>query len=480
MEEDRITGEQAIEMSSITSIHPELSDLIRNPGEFSTEIKRFSQPIIPNPIISRTGSYPENRRKFVTADVGVHEKLGKLGHDVPSFLGAGGPREMLALDPHKVNVGIVVAGGTAPGTNAVIHWITKRHVADYGMTTGKILGFLGGFRGLGQKGTNNVRLLRLEDTQKWLPKGGCEIGMSRYFENIGTMVNTLEELCIDILYMIGGDGTLEAAHHMCMEIERRGLKIIIATVPKTIDNDIVWSWKTFGFDTAVNEATRCINNFHENIRTHGRVGTIFFYGGESGFLAANAALSSGVADAVLIPEEKVDMQKLLSYIGRCVSRQSPCMEDHALIVVAEGIALKEPFRTMFIQELKDRGKIDNIKDFELPITGINEDIRSAFTGAYYKQFFEKFGQTMHSPVIIEPRSLVNSMPPSDIDIRFCQRLAYNAVDNALAGFTDFMSSYWMTEYVLVPLGMVAGKQKLIPVDGWFWKNLKATTGQPQF
>jgi len=479
MDSNQVDSGQITGLESITSIHPELSDLIKSPEKFSTEVKRILPATIVNPN-SETGFYPEDRRKFITADVGVHESLRKLGHEVPSFLGAGGPREKLAFNPHKVNVGIVVAGGTAPGTNAVIHWITKRHIADYGMTTGKIIGFIGGFRGLGQKGVNNVRSLCLEETQTWLHKGGCEIGMSRYYEDIGTMVNTLQDLSIDILYMIGGDGTLEAAHRMCEEIERRELKIIIATVPKTIDNDIVWSWKTFGFDTAVNEATRFINNFHENIRTHGRIGTIFFYGGESGFLAANAALSSGVADAVLIPEEKVDMGKLLNYAGRCVSRQSPCMEDHALFVIAEGIALKEPFHSMFIQELKDRRKIRSIKGYEIPMTGINEDIRSAFTGAYFKMFNDRFGDTMHSPVIIEPRSLVNSMPPSDIDIRFCQRLSYNVVDNALAGYTDFMSSYWMTEYVLVPLSMVAGKQKLIPVDGWFWKNLKATTGQPNF
>jgi 6-phosphofructokinase 1 len=456
-------------------------EFVRNPQVFSTKIPRIQndRPIANQIDLNGSDFYPVDRRKMITGDTAVIKLLKGINQSVPSFVGAGGPRKELAFVPQHVNVGIVVAGGTAPGTNAVIHWITQRHTRGYGLTTGKIYGFLGGFRGLGRKGTNNVRVLRLEETEVWKNKGGCELGMSRYREDIVPMVETLKELKIDILYVIGGDGTLEAANKMSAEIMKQGLRIVIAAIPKTIDNDIVWVWETFGFKTAVREAARHILNFHENVRTHGRIGLIFFYGGESGFLAANAGLSSGVADAVLIPEEDIKLPGLFEYARRCIARDNLTLEDHALFVVAEGVALRPPLRNLIAQELFLRDVIGSIDEFDAP-EGLNEDMRNAFLSVFYRLFNAEFGQTTHTPVIIEPRSLVNSVPPSEDDIRFCQRLAYNAVDNALAGYTAFMSSYWLTEYVLVPLSLVAGRQKHIPLHGSFWSNVRSTTGQPKW
>jgi 6-phosphofructokinase 1 len=476
------TKGKCIVRASATSIHPEIKEFLEDPRGYSTEIEqiRTDKPVRNTIHLNGLSFYPTNLRKFITGDVKIHEICAReFRQPVPSFLGAGGPREFLAFVPQHVNVGIVVAGGTAPGTNTVIHWIVKRHVVGYGLTTGRIYGFLNGFRGLGQKGVNNVRPLRIEETETWLAKPGCELGMSRHREDIATMVETLKELKIDILYVIGGDGTLEAAHKIHQEIDRQKLRIVIAAVPKTIDNDIVWCWKTFGFETAVDAATHHIQSFHENIRTHGRIGLIVFYGGEAGFLAANSGLSSGVADAVLIPEERINLPSVFGYASRCVARKDPPLEDHALFVIAEGIAMKPPFWPLVAEEIYRRGKAaaPNIKP---PEEGMDEELRRIFLGILYGQFKQIFGSTRHTPVSAEPRSLVNSVPPSARDIRYCQRLAFNAVDNALAGYTDFMSSYWLTEFVLVPLSLVAGRQKRIPLHGSFWANVRSTTGQPKW
>jgi 6-phosphofructokinase 1 len=481
MNKKNIIRKARLELKRLTLIHPEIQEFVSNPNVFSTEIEKIS---IDRPIANTlhlkgdVDYFPMDRRKYITSDVKIFELVDRAYNlPVPSFLAAGGPREELAFMPQHVNVGIVVAGGTAPGTNAVIHWIVKRHVQDYGLTTGKIYGFIGGFRGLGVKGVNNIKPLTIAQTQAWHAQAGCALGMSRHREDIRAMVKTLKDLKIDILYVIGGDGTLEAAHRISKEIKKQKLKIVIAGIPKTIDNDIVFCWKTFGFETAVDEATHFIQGFHENMRTHGRIGMIVLYGGDAGFLAANAGLSSGVTDAVLIPEEKIFLPKLFDYARRCIAREDPPLEDHALFTIAEGIALQPPFFQLISDELFKRGAIKTRK-MEVPESGLNEEIRNAFLSVLYRVFMRQFGKTRHTPVVIEPRSLVNSVPPSARDVRYCQRLANNAVDNALSGLTDFMSSYWQTEYILVPLALVAGRKKHIPIHGIFWKNVRSTTGQP--
>lgn len=479
----RLSSRNALKaLRQLDLVHPEITDFFTGPDVLTTKLSRVAQPTIPNDLHKREEIIylADTRRKFITTDTEVARLYrAAYGRAVPSFLAAG-TRPQLAFDHRRVNVGILVAGGTAPGTNSVLHWIVKRHQHSYGITTGHMYGVIGGFRGLERKGEVNVVPLRAEETERIIAETGCDIGMSRYRADIATMVNTLQELQLDILYVVGGDGTLEAAHRIAGEIGRRHARIVVAGIPKTIDNDIVWCWETFGFDTAVDAAANDIRAFHANIRTHGRIGLVILYGGHAGFLAANAALASGVADAVVIPEEPVVLESLLAHAERLVARHDRPLDDHALFVIAEGVAWADSFRQPLVDELRRQGalpatgKVPNTED--LP----TDAVRFAFTQILERAFKKRFRNGRHMPIVCEPRSLISAVPPSAQDIRYCQRLAYNAVDSALAGYTDFMSSFWMTEYVLVPLHLVAGRKKFLPRHGAFWSMVRASTGQPNW
>jgi 6-phosphofructokinase 1 len=102
----------------------------------------------------------------------------------------------------------------------------------------------------------------------------------------------------DILYVIGGDGSLKTAHEIAVRNPTRS----VVGLPKTMDNDVLWVWQSFGFDTAVEQATRVINTLHSEAEATRRICVVELFGAESGFVAANAVLGSGHVDAVLIPE----------------------------------------------------------------------------------------------------------------------------------------------------------------------------------
>lgn len=475
----RMTGIQRF--SGLEHVHPELVPFLRAPDKFSTELKRFpvTRPLL-NILHERESVLytADGRRKFITADVEVARLYREIfSSDIPSFIAAG-PRENLLFDPRRVNAAVVVCGGTAPGTNAVIHFLAKRQQQSYGQTTGHLYGFVGGFRGLGRRGDVNFRPLRVEETEAHLSEAGCWLGMSRHREEIGAMVDTLEQLRIDILYVVGGDGTLEAAHRIAMEIERRARRIVVAGIPKTIDNDVSWCWVTFGFETAVHYAAQAITAFHTNIRTHERIGVIVLYGGHSGFMAANATLASGVADVCLIPEEPVTLEAVLDYVGTLIARNRRPLDDHALLVVAEGLAWSPQFRPHILNRLRRIGVVRTTRQLSLDDVP-SEAVRSAFISVLTEALERRFGTSgRHSTTFVEPRTLISSQAPTAQDIRYCQRLAYNAVDAALAGYTDFLSSFWLSEYVLVPLHLIAGHQKILPVSGAFWTAVRESTGQP--
>lgn len=473
-------GERAFR--ELVDLHPELEDFLRHPETFSTEVARVNTGRRVENDLHRHEQVryvPDTRRKFISPDTEVMRLTQEAyGWELPSFLAAG-PRSVLAYDPRAVNVGLVLAGGSAPGTNVMPYGICRRHERSYGLTTGRITGFVYGFRGLGRKGDMNVTPLTTDLAETHLHKPGCWLGMSRHREDPRVMVDTLEEFRIDLLYVVGGDGTLEATHTIAKEVSRRGRPIAVVGIPKTIDNDIAWCWTTFGFETAVEEAAQAIRSFHSNVQTHGRIGIFILYGGHAGFTAANAAIASGVTDACLIPEEPVTLEAILAYTERLLARRSHPLDDHALFVVAEGVAWTESFRPHILRVLHRQHHIP--EDGPAPdLDTLSPDaIRAALATVLMETFAERFGKDgRHIPVLAEPRALISSVAPSAQDIRTCLRLAYNAVDAALAGYTDVMSSAWLTEYVLVPLHLVAGRKKMLPVQGAFWSMVRSSTGQP--
>ncbi|MCX6620781.1 MAG: 6-phosphofructokinase [Acidobacteria bacterium] len=397
------------------------------------------------------------------------------GVPLPAFLEAG-PRAELRHDFQKVRAAIVTTGGLAPGLHCVIHSIVKRHTHTYPIdrAAGRVFGVYNSFKGLCSIADNLVDLDSAK-TEEWLDQGGSKLGSVRYYHGGKPGDDAIEEMTkvitanlrhnnIDILYVIGGDNSLKVAHKLAAANPNRS----IVGIPKTMDNDILWVWQSFGFDTAVEEATRVINTMRSEAEATRRICLIELFGAESGFVAANAALASGHADLVLIPEvfsllETDTAQQYLSEVVMHIERtvQSEPHNPHAVVVVAEGVGTMLEKKQVCIGE-KPVTKATFVKLFTEMIEGSVHDAH---------------GQKVRVAPS-QPQHLIRAVPANAHDQIYCERLGALAVDNALAGYTDFMVSQWLTEYTLVPLRLVSEGQKSIPVNGIFWKQVVNSTGQP--
>jgi len=315
------------------------------------EVKTLGKPTVINPHSeTKLGKYrPLNARKAVTADWEVLQECIRNERPIPGFLEAG-PRKSLFHSPDRVRAAIVTTGGLAPGLNCVIHGIVNRHCNTYNVNTtlqGGVFGVYDGFLGMCSL-QHYMEPLTPSDTEAWIDKGGSILGIRRYHDKnrddlVEAIVEQLTLKNIQILYIIGGDGSLGVAH----EVAKQATSVSVVGIPKTMDNDVMWVWQSFGFRTAVEKATEVINTLNAEAEATRRVCIIELFGAESGFVAANAALASGHVDLVLIPEEfkplspEASERALADYIKYLQQRlQNPHDREkpHAVVVLAEGTA----------------------------------------------------------------------------------------------------------------------------------------------
>jgi len=228
-----------------------------------------------------------------------------------------------------LKVGILTGGGDCPGLNAVIRAIARKGIIRYGYV---IYGIYQGWKGLLEE--NLVHPIDLSDTSGILPKGGTILRTSRtnpYKVEDGEkkVLESLKKNRIDALIAIGGDDTLGVAARLF----EKGIKVV--GVPKTIDNDIYGTDRTFGFDTAVNIAMDAIDRLHTTAESHNRVMVIEVMGRHAGWIAIESGLAGG-ADIILIPERPFDMEEICTLIRRRHERG----KDFSIVVVAEGAKIK--------------------------------------------------------------------------------------------------------------------------------------------
>ena len=248
----------------------------------------------------------------------------------PPCLEKAGPREKIYFDPENLKCGIVTCGGLCPGLNDVIRAITLTLVHQYGVR--QVLGFRYGYEGLSPKYGHAPLDLTPESVGTIHEMGGTILGSSRGNQDIGDMVDTLVRLDIGILFAIGGDGTLKGAQAIAGEIGRRGLKIGVIDIPKTIDNDISFIQQSFGFDTAGSEARRAIYAAHSEAQgARNGIGLVKLMGRDSGFIAAYATLANSQVNFCLVPEVPFRLEGLLKALEERLARQG-----YAVMVAAEG------------------------------------------------------------------------------------------------------------------------------------------------
>jgi 6-phosphofructokinase 1 len=378
----------------------------------------------------------------------------EAGSNPPSFEAAG-PREKIYFDPAKLACGIVTCGGLCPGLNNVIRSIVLSMNHHYGVRT--IYGFRYGYEGLVPKYGHPPIGLTPEIVDGINDMGGTLLGSARGNQDVSVMVNTLEQMGVGILFCIGGDGTQRGALAISEEANRRGFQLSVIGIPKTIDNDISYVQKTFGFETAVSEAKKATSAAHvEAIGARNGVGLVKLMGRDSGFIAAYAALVDSHVDFCLVPESPFTMNGFLAALKKRIEQQG-----HAVIVVAEGAG----------QELLDTtGERD-----------LSGNIRYGDIGIYLRdsirERFKQIGVEMNLKYI-DPGYMIRSLPANPHDSAFCLLLGHNAVHAGMAGRTGMIVGFWNHQFTHVPISLAVSRRKQIDTGDWVWSSVLASTGQP--
>jgi 6-phosphofructokinase 1 len=431
------------------------------------------EPAMENPEKeTRVGTFRlRNSRRAVLADMDYINKFIAAGLPVPSSLEAG-PRAMLHFDPATVRAAIVTTGGVAPGLNRMVHAIVSRHYDTYQLSSargGVVYGVFDGMAGLAEDDVDMIELTP-EETRNWQNDGGSFLGSRREFkfdkEEVARRVAAnLRKYGIQILYIIGGDGSLTTANEF-FPLVRPHTAVI--GLPKTMDNDIPWVGQSFGFSTAVHKAAELICEMHTEACSTRRVCVIELFGADSGFVAANAAMASGRAMLVLVPEMFAGF-KSNAEIERAFETCLDFLRDKVMhqkraggvVVVAEGV------RKLFVdRKVKMMGKdVDNDRFVQQVATFLQKDY-----------LFDSRRRKV-TTFINRPRHQIRAIAPNAADRTYCERLGAMAVEAGLTGYTGCMVSHWLNEYVLVPLSLACTKRSLA-LGGLFWKQVVLSTGQP--
>ena len=411
-----------------------------------------------------------------------------------------GPRSKIMR--HQVSVGIVVSGGIAPGINAVIDGIVQRHKEyDQGCS---IFGYKNGLRALTQNPIqirNDQIMLSTtvcngcRNTAEHLSEGGSILGTYRLDrldlpENEDQLQRIISNITgLDVLYIIGGDGSMKAANLLSMKMREQDNPISIVGIPKTMDNDILWVWQSFGFATAVEKAREIINCLYTEVKSNPRICILQLFGSVSGFVVSHAVLSSqsGQCDAALIPEATFKISDLADHLLRRFKTSNGAVDRDqvpwGMVVMAETAIPEdaESYIDFANLSLEEEGAYRNYRTEERYIDGqTTDELRSAGLKIVKAGLEHELTPHFTDDVRIftnEPRHILRATNPSFSDIINGQRLGALAVDNAMAGYSDFMVSQWLTEFVLVPLRLVSLGRKRIPQSGIFWKSVIAKTGQ---
>jgi 6-phosphofructokinase 1 len=400
----------------------------------------------------------ENDRVLLESSLYNFKDCLKSGKIPVSFEKAG-PHKLLYFDPDKTKAAIVTCGGLCPGINNVIRSLVNQLYYRYKVN--KVIGIQYGFEGFISKYNHPIIELTPEIVDAIHLFGGTILGSSRGNQSVTEIVDRLCELDVNILFCIGGDGTLHGAHAIYQEIKKRNLNISVAGIPKTIDNDINMIDKSFGFETAFSIANSIIMDAHNEAKgVYNGIAILKLMGRNSGFIAAYAALSIQETNFVLIPEMDFDLEGPNGFLS--VLRQRIENRHHALIVVAEGAGQK-----FFEGETFEKDASGNTK---------NKDI-----GIYLKDKIAEEFESKDIPVsikYIDPSYIIRSAPANPNDSKFCGLLAQNAVHAAMAGKTDFVVGHWNHLFTLLPIPIAISEQKKIDGNDELWWNVLETTGQP--
>jgi 6-phosphofructokinase 1 len=416
-------------------------------------IERVGECRVPSPLSSVRFTCDNERVLYHTRLDELRVWIGE-GADPPT-MEAAGPREKLFFEPSKLSCGIVTCGGLCPGLNDVIRAIVLSLFHHYGVN--RVYGFRFGFEGLVPRYGRTPLCLTPDSVNRIHEIGGTILGSSRGAQDPAEMAKTLLDQKIEVLFAIGGDGTLRGARAIAEEATRQGSALSVIGIPKTIDNDVCFVQKTFGFETAVTEARNSI--YAANIEAEAAVngiGLVKLMGRDSGFIAAYSALADSHVNFCLIPEVRFGLDKFLAELERRLERRR-----HAVIVVAEGAGQD------LMKTTTERDRSGNIKYGDVG-TFLRDAIR---------EHFKQIGMEV-SVKYIDPSYTIRSVPANSHDSAFCLLLGHNAVHAAMTGRTNMVVGFWNHQFTHVPISLAVSQRKKVDPESTLWNSVLASTGQP--
>jgi 6-phosphofructokinase 1 len=370
-----------------------------------------------------------------------------------------GPRAKLFFDPKRTRAGIVTCGGLCPGLNDVIRSLFLELHHAYGVK--EVLGFRGGYQGLDPKRGAEPVVLTKEFVDDIHKEGGTVLGTSRGPVDIGRAVDNLIRRRVDILFTIGGDGTQRGGNELFQEAKRRGHALAVVGIPKTVDNDVSFVSRTFGYLTAVQEATKVLDRAHIEARSvHNGIALVKLMGRHAGFIAAGATVASQDVNFTLVPEVPFKLEGKGGFLAAL--RQRIVKRAHAVVVVAEGAG----------QDLLETGPAARDASGNVKLKDI---------GLLLRDRIETHFKTEKIPVVMryfDPSYFIRSSPANAEDSILCDLFARHAVHAAMAGKTGLVIGYLHDKFIHVPIELLTSRKKSMDPDGFVWSAVLAATGQP--
>jgi 6-phosphofructokinase 1 len=379
----------------------------------------------------------------------------------PLSLEEAGPRQRIFFEPDRTTAAIVTCGGLSPGLNNVIRSVFYELLENYGVR--RVLGVRNGYLGLNPESGLEPVSLNKDFVEPIDKLGGTVLGSSRGPQQPAVMADFLQAANIDVLFCVGGDGTQRGAHALHEELQRRGARIAVIGIPKTIDNDISFVRLSFGYATALEKAAEVIRGAHVEARgAINGIGLVKLMGRHAGFIAAGASVVSQEVDYTLVPEIPFPLEGkhgLLSGLERRMRDRA-----HAVIVVAEGAG-----QHLFDEEDQRRDASGNL---------LHEDI-----GVFLRQKIGAYFAERQIPVALkyfDPSYHIRSVPANVYDRYLCDQMARHAVHAAMAGKTGVMIGLEHDRYVNVPIPAVVRQTKAMEVSGDLWRAVLEATAQPRW
>ncbi len=414
-----------------------------------------------SPLYGKEGADFVSEDKSVLAQIHKNEVEDSISRGNIKFFELAGPRKKIHFNPGELTCGIVTCGGLCPGINDIIRGVVTELFNGYGVKN--IFGFRYGYRGIAKSSEIEPVKLTPELVDTIHTKGGTILSSSRGPQDIDTMVNTLIDRDVKILFTVGGDGTIKGANAMAEKISERGLDISVIAIPKTIDNDICYVNRSFGFETAVQKAADIIENAHIEAKgAPNGVGLVKVMGRTSGFIASYTALANRNVNFCFIPELPFKLKGKGGFLEVLKKRLE--RKKHAVIVVAEGSG----------QDLMKSNNDTEEKD-------ASGNIRLNDIGSYLKTEIKGYFDSINMEInlkYIDPSYIIRSIPANAMDSLYCVHFAQCAVHAGMTGRTNMLLSHWNAHYVHIPVTMAIKKRKNVNPTGRLWKTVMDATFQP--